>query len=208
MVMGLVLWSVERRTNEDFRAAGPKGLFDGMWWAVVTLTTVGYGDKVPRSTLGRALGMVWILFGIVFLTFFTAAVTSSLTVDELGGEIQGVEDLPGNDVVTVAGTTSADYLDDRGIGFRSVDSIEAAFDALATRSADAVLYDAPVVQFFVARGGQGIAQTAGPVVSPEYYGIALAEGSPLVEPVNVALLGVNEDGTYERLRTKWFGAGD
>ena len=49
---------------------------DGMWWAIQTVTTVGYGDLVPRSTAGRLLAAFVMLVGIGFLTVITAVITS------------------------------------------------------------------------------------------------------------------------------------
>jgi voltage-gated potassium channel Kch len=49
----------------------------GMWWAVQTVTTVGYGDVVPRNAIGRALGSVFMLEAIAFVAIVTAAITSS-----------------------------------------------------------------------------------------------------------------------------------
>lgn len=53
-------------------------LADGLWWAVQTLTTVGYGDVVPEGTAGRLIATVAMLNGIAFLTVITAAVTATL----------------------------------------------------------------------------------------------------------------------------------
>ena len=44
----------------------------GVWWAIVTLATVGYGDVVPHTAWGRVLGAVVILIGVTFLSFLTA----------------------------------------------------------------------------------------------------------------------------------------
>jgi ion channel len=55
----------------DFHTFG-----DGVWWAVVTLGTVGYGDIVPHTGWGRVLGSVVIVAGVTFLSFLTATVTS------------------------------------------------------------------------------------------------------------------------------------
>ena len=49
----------------------------GLWWAVQTVTTVGYGDVVPASTTGRLVAALVMLFGIGFLTVVTAAITST-----------------------------------------------------------------------------------------------------------------------------------
>ncbi len=49
----------------------------GLWWAVQTVTTVGYGDAVPTTVAGRSLAALVMLFGIGFLTVITAAITST-----------------------------------------------------------------------------------------------------------------------------------
>ena len=70
VVSGVLVWVVDRN---DFPTLG-----DGLWWALQTVTTVGYGDIVPTSGIGRIIGTVVILNGIAFLTVITAAVTASL----------------------------------------------------------------------------------------------------------------------------------
>ena len=47
-----------------------------VWWAIVTLATVGYGDVVPKTPLGRLVGSAVIVLGVTFLAFLTATVTS------------------------------------------------------------------------------------------------------------------------------------
>jgi voltage-gated potassium channel len=49
---------------------------DGVWWAIVTLGTVGYGDIVPTTPWGRFVGSIVIVVGVTFLAFLTATVTS------------------------------------------------------------------------------------------------------------------------------------
>ena len=50
---------------------------DGLWWAIQTVTTVGYGDLVPASTVGRLVAALVMVVGIGFLTVVTAAITSA-----------------------------------------------------------------------------------------------------------------------------------
>jgi voltage-gated potassium channel len=61
------------------RITDPKdihSLGEGLWWAVQTVTTVGYGDVVPTSPLGRIVGVAVMITGIAFLTVTTAAITN------------------------------------------------------------------------------------------------------------------------------------
>ena len=64
---------VERGANSQFDRIG-----SGLWWAVVTMTTCGYGDKVPMTTAGRLIGAIVMISGVVLLSVFTAAVSSSV----------------------------------------------------------------------------------------------------------------------------------
>jgi voltage-gated potassium channel len=67
---GVGAWLVDRR---DF-----DGLEDALWWAMQTVTTVGYGDVVPEHAAGRLIGVVLMLQGIALLTVITASVTATL----------------------------------------------------------------------------------------------------------------------------------
>jgi voltage-gated potassium channel len=67
---GVGAWLVDRR---DF-----DGLGDALWWAMQTVTTVGYGDVVPEHTTGRLIGVILMLQGIALLTVITASVTATL----------------------------------------------------------------------------------------------------------------------------------
>jgi voltage-gated potassium channel len=69
LLAGFVVTLVDRK---DFPTFG-----DGVWWAIVTLGTVGYGDIVPHTAWGRVVGSIVIVFGVTFIAFLTATVTSA-----------------------------------------------------------------------------------------------------------------------------------
>jgi len=56
----------------------------GLWWAVTTVTTVGYGDFVPASTAGRMVAAILMFVGIGSFTFLTAVAASAIVVGEVG----------------------------------------------------------------------------------------------------------------------------
>lgn len=204
LMTGVFVWAWERRHgNDHFTNPGAHGIFDGIWWATVTLFTIGYGDKVPHKVVSRIVTIVWMFTGVLMVATITAEVTSSLTIESLQSNISSVSDLGGKDVITYPGTTSWDYLLKHGVEPRPVDSIDGAYQEVRSGKADAFVFDASIVQWLAAnRSG---VQVAGPVIQPENYGIVTAQGSPLTEELNVALLKLREDGTYERTKKAYFG---
>jgi voltage-gated potassium channel len=74
LLAGFVVTLVDKR---DFPTFG-----SGVWWAIVTLGTVGYGDIVPHTAWGRVVGSLVIVFGVTFIAFLTATVTSAFVSTE------------------------------------------------------------------------------------------------------------------------------
>jgi len=205
LIAAHLVWLVERRTNPDFPRSYIKGIGAAFWWASVTMTTVGYGDKIPRALLGRAVALVWMFSGIILIAYFTASVTTVLTVQQLHGSINGPNDLAGRKVGTVTGTTAEAWLAERGIDAIGYPTIEDTLDALVTLQLDAVVYDSPALLYYAAHEGQGSMRVVGPVFAKQAYGIALPEDSRYLEDVNRALLTIQENGVYSDIYVKWFG---
>ena len=73
---------------------------DGLWWALVTITTVGYGDITPLTNLGRIIASSLMIMGIGFIATITAAISSyfissfsdkEMTINELGEKLDKLE---------------------------------------------------------------------------------------------------------------------
>ena len=69
VIAGVLVWVLD---HQDYSS-----IWDGMWWALQTVTTVGYGDVTPENPSGRIIGALVMLEGIAFLTIVIAAVTST-----------------------------------------------------------------------------------------------------------------------------------
>ncbi|XP_057307250.1 uncharacterized protein LOC130645313 [Hydractinia symbiolongicarpus] len=77
---GMVVWMIERFNNHQFSPSFFKGSGSGLWWSLVSMTTVGYGDIVPQSVLGRFVAICWLFIGVLIGCLMTATMT-----DVVGG---------------------------------------------------------------------------------------------------------------------------
>lgn len=198
----------ERRHNqEQFDRNWVKGIASGMWWAAVTLTTVGYGDKVPRSLGGRVIGLIWMFAGLFIIAGFTAAVTSALTLTQLRSRISGPSDLSRVKVATVEGSTSSDYLQARHIIFKEHADVDAALRSLVNSDCDAVVYDAPILKHQTYRNYAGEAFVLPILFERQNYAFALPTDSPLREPINQVLLRHTSSPRWGEVLSTYFGEG-
>ena len=111
----------------------------------------------------------------------------------------------GKKACTVADTTTASYLASIGVQFSAMQSITDCFSGMTERKVDAVVFDAPILQYYLSENRAGESRLVGPVFKPRDYGIAFPIGSALRRQVDDALLSIREDGTYDRVKQKWFG---
>src|SRR5262249_39941979 len=105
LVPAHIVWFVERRQEQGIVPTEKyfPGIFHAAWWAAGTLAT--QADAMPRNPVARVLAVIWMFTGVVFVAYFTAQVTASLTVQQLKGAIHGPDDLPGKRVATTTGST-------------------------------------------------------------------------------------------------------
>lgn len=123
-------------------------------------------------------------------------------------EIQGVEDLEGRTIATRLGSTSAAYIDEHieGATGNTYEQLDQAYLSVEGGGSDAILYDAPNVEYYVATAGEGTLQVVGDLFEAENYGIAVTQGHPeLVEAMNEAIAEIIDDGTYSEIYEEWFG---
>ena len=124
-------------------------------------------------------------------------------------EVSSLEDLEGLSIATKIGSTSYDFLQQELGEDADITPYPGTADmymALLGRNVDAVFYDAPNVAYFSQTRGEGRTKVVGPLYEGQQYGIVFHKGSEWVEPTNEALASMREDGTYDEIYTKWFGA--
>ncbi|MEL0167155.1 MAG: transporter substrate-binding domain-containing protein [Pseudomonadaceae bacterium] len=204
--VGFALWLVERRRNpEQFGGTAAQGIGASFWWAAVTMTTVGYGDKAPVTFAGRLVALVWMFAGLIMVASFTAAITSALTVSNLQYQISGPQDLPGSTVATIDGTASARYLSEERIVGHSYPNLTDAMHSVTAGATDAVVYDRPLLQYRNQQLGRERLDLLPAVFDQQLYALAVPTGSPLRDDLNEAVLRVTESTEWRLIQRAYLG---
>ena len=207
LFFALILWVSERDKDPDNDEGGINdnffpGIFEAIYFCIVTCSTVGYGDFAPKKWVTRVIVTVLIVVGLIAFGNFLSLVS----VARLEGSISAIQspsDLKGKVKKKKKGTTSVDTVTSLGAKTVTTDDLDSACDGLLLERGDAVVFDYPVLLNYVKENPDKVEMVGG-MFDDQYYGFMLKKDSPLEKEINMALLKINEDGTYKKLYNKWF----
>lgn len=204
MVAGIFVWLFERRKNDEMFGGGTAGgIGHGIWWAIVTMTTVGYGDKAPKTAGGRIVALIWMLFSIIFIASFTANITTSLTITELRGKVHGLDDLYTAKVGSVSQSEGFDFLTKQGIAVIPFEGIQDGLAAVASRKIDAFVLNEQVLKYQTKKEFPGRVQVLPGIYDEYFVSIALPQNSSLRKPINTALLKLMKTKNWTEMRNRY-----
>lgn len=204
-VFAHLFWMIER--GENLSSNYFRGIAEGFWWMIVTISTVGYGDFVPKKVLGRIVGGLAILSGIVFFSVSTASLTTLLTVQTLKYNISGPNDLSGKKVGVIDETIAEEEIEKLQAKIVNIHDIEEGIQLLKNKEIDAFVHDKPILQYVLKKRKETEVTLLDTGFAPSNYGITFPLGSKLRKDVNLALLTILEDNKdfIKKLNRKWFG---
>lgn len=197
-VFALLVWLAERRHNDKQFRKDHRGIADGVWWAFVTMTTVGYGDKIPKTKLGRGLTLVWMFYAIALLFIFTAEISSELTVTKLQGDVDTVEELRKIRVGTLEQTGFSAFCDINRIQYVPFTDQRLGLDAVTGRKIEAFIGDYATLAFMFERfklGKNLVLNTTR--LNEQYFCFgANRDALQLIDKINPVLLDVTESAEW------------
>ena len=139
------------------------------------------------------------MFAAVIITAgFAAGFASSLTRDSIQAKVDGASDLAKVRTATTPGSTSAAWLRQMKIPFETGKSVRSLLRSLSEGKIGAVVFDKPVLEYYVSQNGLKNVRVLDGIYSRENYGLALPQGSPLLEPVDIHLLGLTESDEWRQ----------
>lgn len=206
-LVGNLIWLAERRRNpEHFPRPYLAGVGNGMWFAIVTLTTVGYGDRSPVTPAGRVIAGLWMVITLLAVSSITAGLASAFTVSLArvpAGGIQSANDLRQRPVAVITGTTSEKWGRLSGARVSSQPTLETAVQKLAAGAVDAVIHDAPPLQYHLRQHPELEMRMAPFTLAQETYGFVLPEDSALERPLDMSLLKLRRSGRIAAIQRSW-----
>jgi len=149
-LFGVLGWLFERKMNPDVFRPGKRGLWDGMWWSAVTLTTVGYGDKAPVTKLGKVTALVLMFGGLLFISGLTASIASSLTVDQLTNNPDGFNEFKDRVVGTIVNSGTEHFLSEHFFkNINTYPNVPSGLKDLDKGKINAFMYDEPILKYAI-----------------------------------------------------------
>ncbi len=192
LAAGLLAWQLEKRALRDTQHEGTNiaSIGDGIYWAAVTMTTVGYGDKTPKSALARVLTVIWMFVALVVISIFTGSVTAKLTSTQIGITGGAETAFRLKRLAAVRDSSGAEFLSRRGLTFAAYTSLPEALAALGEHKVDAVFNSRGALVHHVVTEFAGDLEVLSGDLSHGWMAIALPGGSSHLEGLNRAILNV------------------
>lgn len=196
LIFGILVWLFERKYNTDQFEGSIRGIWSGIWWSAVTMTTVGYGDKSPKSLGGRIVALVWMFTAIITISSFTASITSSLTINKLNNKIKGPGDLKNFNIGSIKSSTSDTYLKNKEIEHINFPNVKYGLEAINKNRIAAFVYDEPILKYSISENNlQRDIIILPRKFNTQYYSFSLPKKSSLLDKFNPFLLKeINSQG--------------
>ncbi len=204
LTAGMIVFLFEKRRNSEmFGDTAPEAIGHGIWWSFVTMTTVGYGDKTPKTIGGRIVAIIWMIFSLVFIASFTAHITTSLTISELHGKVRGFNDLHHARVGSIPQSEATNFLTKHGIAVMPFENVQQGLMALSVKKIDAFLLNELMLKYLAKNEFSGRIKILPGTFDEYFVAIALKRKSPLRKPINEALLKLMKTEKWYELLNRY-----
>ncbi|KAJ6731201.1 GLUTAMATE RECEPTOR 3.3 [Salix viminalis] len=208
-VVGLVVWILEHRINDEFRGPPKTQIITVIWFSLSTLFFAHRENTM--STLARFVLLIWLFVVLIINSNYTASLTSILTVHQLSSPIKGIESLKESDepVGYQVGSFAEYYLSEevgisksRLVALGSPEEYAKSLQLGPGKGGVAAIVDErPYVELFLA--GQCTFRIVGREFTRSGWGFAFPKDSPLAVDMSTAILALSENGDLQRIHDKW-----
>ena len=209
-VVGNLLWLVERERNkEQFPQDYWHGVGNGMWFALVTLTTVGYGDRTPITKSGRIIAGVWMIFTTMTISSLTAGIATTLTLflsNQGVAELSYPEDIKDLRISVVKGSTGEKWANQYQARINQTQTLVDAINLLKLDEVDGVVFDAPALKYYLRNHPKDSLKLSPVDFATEAYGFMVSTDNSFLKKIDIKLLEMQENGKIGEIQSKWLSS--
>ncbi|GAB2769907.1 transporter substrate-binding domain-containing protein [Salinimicrobium soli] len=200
LIVGTIIYFVERRKNED-NFGGERsiahGIGAGFWWAGVTMTTIGYGDKAPITFFGRAIALLWMLVAMAVTAVLTASLVS-VVGQSSDQTIHFPDDLRNKKVAVVKNSDAAEYLKMERISADEFPDAASAIEAVKSKKQDLVFHSLPSLRFELSNGSGNSLQARSVQAPEKLYAFGFPSNNQFREKINSSLLKILRSEVWQQ----------
>jgi polar amino acid transport system substrate-binding protein len=202
VVIGILIWRFEYKHNDDFEKSPAKGIWTGFWWAGVTMTTIGYGDKTPKTVPGRILALIWMLVAMGITASLTATIVSSISATSLP-KMSLSQTVTNLDLGSISNSPSAKYLKSQDLEFRQFTKPMQGLQGVREDTVDLFVYDAATLEYLNRNSLKRLLSVQKLDQQAASYAFALPEGEVGFETINQQVLQETQEADWQDLLNRY-----
>ena len=207
-IVGNLIWLAEHKKNsEQFPKFYLKGVSEAMWCALVTFTTVGYGDRYPITRAGRLILGAWMLISLAAVTTLTAGIATTLAVAfsaQPDRELEKLSDLQGVRLAAISGSTGVQWAKYYRARVIPVERLSDGISLLRSNQVDGVVYPRLSLQHYLQDNPKAPYQLVKFNFGTQNYGFALTKNNPLTRKLDEKILSVYMQIQFQEIEENWF----
>ena len=205
IVLTIIYTIFKRRRTPEFPKEWPTGLSLSFYDLVVSAKA---GALKPSQTnwLANFFSAIWMLVGVAIIAYVTSTLTTAMTTTSLSSSINTLSDLHGKTVAVFSGSAAEDYLEKTGFHVILFDDMRSTAKALEKRSIQAVVADAPVLEYWAHTNPDSGLEVVGNLFHPAKYAFAAnPDNAAFMEEVSLELIRLHEIGARQEIRQRYLG---
>lgn len=195
----------DRKFDKEFSKNWFEGLAESFYQVMLMLTSGTLKRKNPFGWMGRIFSGIWLAVAILVVAYVTSSITSVMTTLSLSNQINQLSDLAGKKVAVLKGSETETYVQNLGFNYQSFTNLDKMVQALENNTVDAIIGDAPVLEYYEFSNQKKSIKVVGNLFKPEKYGFGLSPNTNIQKDVTLEVLKAHESGYISKLKFNYFG---
>ena len=205
LILTVLMTFFDRKFDKQFPQGWKEGLSESFYQVMLIVTSGKLSRKNLFGWVGRIVSAIWLAVGILVVAYVTSTITSVMTSLHLSSDINQLADLNDKKTAVLSGSSTEAFI--RGIGFDYVSypNIDKMVDAIENNTVNAIVADAPVLEYYLFNHQQAQLEIVGNLFKPDKYGFGLSPNNNLKKEITLEILKAQESGFLKKLKSKYFG---